>query len=385
MKKNPAFLGAAFLMATSAIGPGFLTQTSFFTQELAASFGFVILISILLDIAVQVNLWSIISVTGQPAQDIANRLLPGLGYFLAALIGFGGLIFNIGNIGGTGLGLNVLIGISPQWGAVISCILALTVFWYREAARLMDIIMKTLGILMIGLTVYVAVVSKPPLREALHRTILPARIDFLTIVTIVGGSVGGYICFAGAHRLLEAGISGKNNQTQVRKSAVTGILITSFMRFVLFLAALGVVSKGITLFSGNPAASVFRASAGELGYRFFGIVLWIAAITSVIGASYTSISFWKSLSPFVRRYEKVIVSCFIVISTVVFCFVGQPARLLIFAGAVNGFILPVALAVILIAASKKDFITGYRHPVILHILGWTVVLVMGWMGLSALL
>lgn len=48
-------LGAAFLMATSSIGPGFLTQTTVFTQQLAASFGFVILITIILDIGAQLN------------------------------------------------------------------------------------------------------------------------------------------------------------------------------------------------------------------------------------------------------------------------------------------------------------------------------------------
>ncbi len=42
--------GCRLLMATSAIGPGFLTQTATFTNTLAASFGFVILISIILDI-----------------------------------------------------------------------------------------------------------------------------------------------------------------------------------------------------------------------------------------------------------------------------------------------------------------------------------------------
>ena len=53
MKQRPnnwgALLGAAFLMATSAVGPGFLTQTTVFTQQLGASFGFVILASILID------------------------------------------------------------------------------------------------------------------------------------------------------------------------------------------------------------------------------------------------------------------------------------------------------------------------------------------------
>ena len=90
MKKNSAILGAAFLMATSAIGPGFLTQTSLFTEQLLTSFGFVILISILLDIGAQLNIWRIISVSENRAQDIANKLLPGLGFFLAGLIAFGG-------------------------------------------------------------------------------------------------------------------------------------------------------------------------------------------------------------------------------------------------------------------------------------------------------
>ncbi|ANU26692.1 hypothetical protein I858_006590 [Planococcus versutus] len=50
-------IGAAFLMATSAIGSGFLTQTPVFTKTLLASFGFVILISILIDIGAQTNIW----------------------------------------------------------------------------------------------------------------------------------------------------------------------------------------------------------------------------------------------------------------------------------------------------------------------------------------
>ncbi len=75
-------LGAAFLMATSAIGPGFLTQTTVFTDKLLASFGFVIFVSIIIDIGAQMNIWRIIAVSEKRAQDIANDVLPGLGYFV---------------------------------------------------------------------------------------------------------------------------------------------------------------------------------------------------------------------------------------------------------------------------------------------------------------
>jgi Mn2+/Fe2+ NRAMP family transporter len=379
-----AVLGAAFLMATSAIGPGFLTQTTKFTAELLASFGFVILISLLLDIGAQVNIWRIITVSNKRAQDIANTMLPGLGLALAILIGFGGLVFNIGNIAGSGLGLNALIGIDLKTGAVISCLLSLCIFWYKQAGTAIDAVVKILGLLMIVFTTYVAVSSQPPLAEALYRTVWPAMIDEMKIVTLVGGTVGGYISFAGAHRLLDAGIRGKEALPIVTRSSVNGILITSIMRFVLFFAALGVVWNGTTLSATNPAGSVFQAAAGNVGYRFFGLVMWCAAITSVVGASYTSISFFRTLHPAIEKQSRVIVSLFIVASTIFFLLLGNPVKLLVLAGAVNGLILPIALAVILLAANKKKIVGDYRHPIWMQAAGWLVVLAMSWMGFLTL-
>lgn len=380
MKKNSAIAGAAFLMATSAIGPGFLTQTSLFTEQLLTSFGFVILISVLLDIGAQLNIWRIITVSENRAQDIANKLLPGTGFFLAALIAFGGLVFNIGNIAGAGLGFNVLTGLNTETGAIISCCIALGIFWYKEAGKLIDQFVKVLGLLMILLTVYIAFSSNPPVTEALYRTIWPEQTDIIKIVTLVGGTVGGYISFAGAHRLLDAGIKGKQQIKQVTKSSVSGILITSLMRYLLFLAALGVVMQGTKLDPGNPAASVFSAAAGGWGYKFFGLVIWSAAITSVIGASFTSVSFWKTLLPIVGKNEKMVISIFIITSTAVFIALGNPVKLLVLAGAINGLILPIALAVMLLAANRSSIIGTYKHPLLLQFFGWLVVAVMSWMG-----
>lgn len=362
MKNNSAILGAAFLMATSAIGPGFLTQTTKFTAELSASFGFVILVSLLLDIGAQLNIWRVITVSNSRAQDIANRMLPGLGMALACLIAFGGLVFNIGNIAGCGLGLNALTGLPIITGAILSCCIALAIFWFKEAGRLMDGFAKILGILMVGLTLYIAVISQPPVAEAMYRTVWPEKIDFIKIITLVGGTVGGYISFAGAHRLLDANVGGPGSTKQVTRSAVSGIIITTVMRFVLFFAALGVVWHGAKLSEANPAGSVFKIAAGEMGYKFFGMVMWCAAITSVVGASYTSVSFFKTLHPVVNRFYPAIISCFILLSTIIFCLVGNPVTLLIFAGGVNGLILPIALTVILVASSKKKIVGTYSHP-----------------------
>ena len=90
-------------MATSAIGPGFLTQTAVFTERLAASFAFAILVSVIVDLVAQLNVWRVLAVSGRRAQDVANAVVPGLGWLLAVLVAAGGLAFNIGNIAGTGL------------------------------------------------------------------------------------------------------------------------------------------------------------------------------------------------------------------------------------------------------------------------------------------
>ncbi|BFG71119.1 divalent metal cation transporter [Sediminibacterium sp. KACHI17] len=377
--KNSAITGAAFLMATSAIGPGFLTQTTVFTQTLLASFGFVILISVLLDIIAQLNIWRILAVTGKRAQDIANEVIPGLGYLLSLLIVLGGLAFNIGNIGGCGLGLNVLTGISNTSGALISCGIALFIFWMKEFSSIMDAFTKLLGILMILLTLYVAISSSPPVLDAIHHSFIPEKIDAKAIVTLVGGTVGGYICFAGGHRLLDAGLTGVTSLPQVSKSAVTGICVTAVMRIVLFLAVLGVVTKGQLLDSTNPPASVFRIAAGEIGYRFFGVVMWCAAITSVVGAAYTSVSFLRTFHPWIENNYRILISVFIVSSTLIYISMGNPVNILVTVGALNGVILPIALAVMLIIMQRKK-IDGYQHPVWLSISGWMVVAAMAYMS-----
>ena len=378
-------LGAAFLMANSSIGPGFLTQTSFYTEQLITSFGFVIIISIILDFGAQINIWRAITLSGMRAQEIANELFPGLGHILSFLVVLGGFAFNIGNIAGCGLALNILTGISFANGAIISGIVAILIFWINEIGKTLDQLTKFLGILKIGLTLFIVYAAHPPILEAVHHTFIPEKISLIAIVTIVGGTVGGYITFSGAHRLIDAGISGSEHIKFVTKSATTGIIISSFMRYILFLAAVGVVSQGIHLDKNNPAATIFETAGGRWGLFIFGIVLWSAAISSVIGASYTSYSFIKNLKARYLQNERLMISCFIIISTSIFVITGKPKELLLLAGLVNGFILPFALSIMLIAGRKLPILKQFKYPLWIEIAGWLVVAVMGTMSVFALI
>lgn len=367
-------------MATSAIGPGFLTQTTVFTSQLLASCGAVILLSVLLDVFAQLNIWRIITISGKRAPVLANALLPGVGHLLTVLIVLGGLAFNIGNISGAGLGLNVLFGITVQQGAAVSAFIAIIVFVLKEAGSVMDWFVKILGILMIGLTLYIAIITEPPLKEVILQAVAPSRFSFTAVITLVGGTVGGYITFAGAHRLLDAGVQGEAALKLVSKSAVNAIVLASLMRILLFLAALGVVIKGYSLNNENPAASVYEIAAGKIGYKIFGIVMWAASITSVVGSAYTSISFFKTLHPSFERKSNWHIILFILLSTIIFVRWGKPIVILLWAGTINGFILPVSLGLMLWALKRKQLFGNYQHPRWLTVAGWLVVALMLFMS-----
>lgn len=392
-KSASVLIGAAFLMATSAIGPGFLTQTGQFTGSLKASFGFVILISVILSAVVQLNVWRVLCVSGMRGQDVANKVLPGLGYLVAFLVVAGGLVFNIGNVGGGALGFNTLLGIPEIVGYFLAGGIAIVVFLLKNALNAMDTLTKILGGIMIVVIFIVILIVQPPVGLALKETFIPSapmNDIFPAILTLLGGTVGGYITFAGAHRLIDAGITKKENLGEITKSSVMGIGIAAIVRIFLFLAILGVVvetatSAATTLDPSNPAADAFLKGAGQLGYRFFGLVLLSAAITSVVGCAYTSVSFLKTFHPAIAKNEKWFTVGFIALSTVVMAFLGQPATLLVLAGALNGLILPITLGVCLIASKKKSIMgENYKHPTWLLILGIIVVIFAAYLGVTSL-
>ena len=386
--RRTALIGAIFLMATSAIGPGFITQTTTFTAKLGAAFAFGILMSILVDFVVQMNIWRIISVSGRRAHEIANAVVPGAGHLLAALVIIGGLVFNIGNVAGSGLGLNAALGLEPKLGGALSALIAIVIFAVKRAGMAMDRLIIVLGVLMIVLTFYVAVVSDPPVGDALKQTVLPETIDFAAITTIIGGTVGGYITYSGAHRLLDSGTTGPEHIREVTRGALTGIAVTGLMRFLLFLAILGVVAGGVALdTSGNATAQAFRSAAGEFGERAFGVVLWAAAITSVVGAAFTSVSFFNVFSPKLAegRPRSWATVAFIAVTTVIYLLIGTaPSALLVFAGGFNGLILPIGFTILLYAAwRRRELLKGYAYPVWLLVLGVAVAALTWYMGITS--
>lgn len=364
---------AATIMATSAIGPGFLTQTTVFTEKLLYNLGFVIVLSIVIDIIAQVTIWKTLTFANTSIQKLANTLVRGLGPAIIIFIAFGGLVFNIGNLAGTGMGMNAMFDIPQFMGTLISAIIVGVLFYRNNILPKLDIFMRIMAIAMIALLVVMVLKADVDMFKALKFTFAPDKIDVKATITLVGGTVGGYITFAGAQRLLDAGVVGKENQKQVEKSAYVGILFTGFFRYFLFIGVLSVVLMGTLLKPNNPVETVFVSYFGPLGKMLFGLMIWAASITSVVGATYTSLAFLKDLSATFVSHKKQWALGFVAVSLLINFIFGRPVNLLIFAGYLKAFILPVGLVVVLLSLRKTNAFKGIVISPLLEIAAWAIV------------
>ncbi|HDM8160610.1 TPA: divalent metal cation transporter [Vibrio harveyi] len=374
--QKKAILSVAFLMATTSVGPGFLTQTAVFTNIYKIDMAFPVFASMFITFGIVMNLWRIVGVSGMRIQDIANKVAPGMGYVVGILLALGAVAFNFGNVSGAALGINVLTGVDTTWGALFTGVVGCLLFVVHNASKRMDQMARYLGLFMIILISYVAMTSLPPMGETMSAAVMPTDIGSLLLptLTIVGGAVGGY--YTGAQRLVDIGLQGKDKVPAIKTAAWAGISIAVVIRILLFLAVFGVIATGATLDSANPAADAFRQGAGEVGYFIFGLVLFVASITSVVGNSYMAISLIKTLFPIVARNEKVWCVGFIIITSLGTVTMNMPILLLMLAGLVNSIILPIVLGMMLVATRRKDIVGDYKHPVYLTFTGIAIVVVM---------
>ena len=375
-KLNKTILSVAFLMATTSVGPGFLTQTAVFTNIYKINMAFPVLVSAFITFIIVMNLWRIVGVSGMRIQDIANKVAPGIGYIVGIFLALGAVAFNFGNISGAALGINVLTGIDTSWGAFITGFLGSILFIAHNASKRIDQMARYLGLLLIILIFYVAIKNMPPMLQVISAALLPSDYKSLLLptLTIVGGAVGGY--YAGAQRLVDIDLDTNNKIIQIDNAAWAGISIAVIIRILLFLAVFGVIVTGVTLDNSNPAADAFRQGAGNLGYFIFGLVLFLASITSVVGNSYMAISLIKTLFPIIARNEKLWCISFIIFTSMGTVLLNMPILLLMLAGLINSIILPIVLGIMLLATRRKDIVGDYNHPIYLSLLGLFIVVIM---------
>lgn len=360
LKINKVSLGASFIMATAAVGPGFITQTAAFTIRLGVGMFAVVLISILIDILIQLNIWKTLIYNNLRFSEFAKSVFGKGGTLMVGSLVLGGLLFNIGNIAGLVMGWQWATGWSAFSGIVFSLGLVTVIFLVRSANRLVDVFAQVVGVCMLGLLLYSGFKTEVPWPEFKQTEAYASGFDLFAILTLVGGTVGGYISYAGAHRFLDSGIFGRASAKAVSQSARRGILISGIIRILLFLVVLGTIYQFPEIRDHpSPAGEVFERGLGETGRRIFGMLLWCASITSLVGCTYTSISFVKNPGLKSNKWWPIF---FLAGSIFLYLTIQNPSGLLVWAGTLNAWVLPISIGMILVYTKKHHH--QYQPPLV---------------------
>ena len=295
-------------------------------------------------------------------------MLPGVGYLLAGLVVLGGLVFNIGNVAGSGLGTDAMFGLdAADRRRGLGRASRSAIFLGRRAGVALDRVVVLLGVVMIVADRWsIAVTTSPPVGEALRRRRRPRRPSTSSRPPRSSAAPSAATSPTPARTGCSTPASpASSTSREITRSSVVGILVTGLMRVLLFLAILGVVAGGVTLATPTTRpAPRSSAAAGEAGLRVFGVILWSAAITSVIGAAYTSVSFLTT-SRDARAHPQTCSRSRLHRAQRRRCSwsSSSPGELLVFAGTFNGLILPIGFGVLLwVAWRRRDLLGGYRYP-----------------------
>lgn len=192
-------IGVIFFMVISVIGLGFIMQMVIFIVMMGVVFVFVIFVLIFVDIVVQLNIWCMIIFFGKCVGEFVNSVIFYFGYVIVVFVVIGGLVFNIGNIVGGGFGLNVLFGIDLKFGGVFIGVFVIIIFLIKKVGCVMDIVFVVFGLGMIVMMLIVVFVVQLLIGEVLCQIFVLDELNFVIIMIIVGGIVGGYIIYFGVY------------------------------------------------------------------------------------------------------------------------------------------------------------------------------------------
>lgn len=384
-KISGSAIAAAFLAATTQIGPGFTTQTTLFTSQYLGGFLLVIFGVLLLDLSAQGNVYRITCFTGRRAQEAADLLKPGLGPIFATIVVFSIMIFEFSNVSGTSLGVQALLGTSSEVSIAIAGLISILFFVSKSANKIIDTCVKIFGAILLISAAIIAIVSKPPVGEIFTQIVECDKTTLiLPMATILGASAGGQASMIAPHRMIDKGITGPEYYGQYKKAQFTAAGIAYTVRILLFLCTFGVCMAGATIDPNNPAPSAFMAAAGTVGYKLFGVTMFCAGVTTVVGAAMILCTMIKNYIPFVEKYERQCCIGIIALCTFVDIFLGQPVTLMVAAGAINSLILPfVVIIMLLCSRSKRVMGENYTHPWFLTVGGLAVAVIGIYLGCTS--
>lgn len=373
-------LGPGFIVAAAFIGPGTVT-----TCTLAgAAYGMTLLWVLLGATAATVVLQEMSArlglVTREGLTDAFSHLSPPWGRGLAWVAGgaavIGVIAFQAGNLTGAGLGLAAVTGTDAAvWTGAVAVLagVLLVAGRYVLLERLLMACVALMGVVFLVTAVSLA----PRFNELVAGLLLPRIPDgaALTALALVGTTLVPYNLFLHASTV-QARWPTADDLPAARRDLLLAVGVGGLVSASIVVTAASVLA-GSAVDSATDMAAQLEPVLGRWARLAFGLGFATAGLTSAItaplAAAYIVSGLLGSAADLRAPLARVVVVGCVAIGAFLALAGIQPLRLIVFAQAANGLILPVIALALVIAMNDKRRLGRYANRWLGNVTGVAIV------------
>ncbi len=400
-KKISKYFGPGPIIAAAFIGPGTVTLCSLAGAKFGMSLLWTIIIAILIAIilqsmAIKVSILAKKNLTQAIKEELKNPIVKNLvlGLILIAIL-FGNTAYEAGNISGTILGIETLLGefkfnlgyVSFNFYALAIGIIAASLLWTGKYKIIQGFL---IGLVIIMSISFLATVffTKPSIGDIISGLLsfeMPKG-SLLTIVGLIGTTIVPYNLFL--HSELAKNKWLKSNELEYALNDLyVSIGLGGVISLCIIISASGIENANI-LGVGDLALGL-EPLFGKFAKYFLAIGLFSAGITSTItapmAASYVVCACF-GWTPNLKSAHFRITWIFIILSGVLISALGLKLISVIeFAQIANGILLPIIVIILLWIMNKSSILGNFKYNIYQNLIGSVIVIISFFLSFRTLL
>lgn len=390
-------IGPGLIATGIVIGPGAVTTSAMLGADYGYSLIWLMIPIIFMGITFMLTTNRLAIVTGLPTIHAIRK------YYGSAAAGFVGiavflscLFFTMGNISGTGAGMNLLFGIHWKAGSFIMILVVLYCYFAKNVySKVEKIITLCIAVMILAFYVTLVGVGGPDAGE-----LLKGLVGF----RIPEGSLATALAFISTNAAITAGIYatylGKEKKWK-KEDLFNGVMFTDALVHVIsvvlisgaiiLVGAVVLHPQGKSIASPAQLAEMLVPIMGKAAAYIMGLALVGAGFSSLLantqrGMVLLGAGFNKDVGLETKFIRIGCLACLIFAMIVCYSYGGSPTQLILMANVATSIATPVGGLFILLLLWRKDINEGYKAPTALRIcmtISYIFVLLMTVSALSA--
>lgn len=389
-------IGPGLIATGIVIGPGAVTTSAMLGANYGYSLIWLILPIIFMGITFMMTTNRLAIITGLPTIHAIRKYYGPIASAVVSIAVFlSCLFFTMGNISGTGAGMNLIFGLNWKIGSVIMIAIVLYCYFAKNVYSKVEKLI-TLCILIMILSFYITLVGVGgPEAGELGKGLISFRIP--------EGSLATALAFISTNAAVTAGIYatylGKEKKWR-KEDLFNGVMFTDALVHVIsvvmisgaiiLVGAIVLHPQGLSISTPAQLTEMLVPIMGSAAKYIMGLALVGAGFSSLLantqrGMVLLGAGFDKDVGLETRFIRYGCLICLIFAMIICYSYGGSPTQLILMANVATSIATPVGGLFILLLLWRKDVNEGYKNPTVLRIcmtISYIFVVIMTFSALS---